>query len=132
MSFLFMLTLYSWKENKKERAITLSFRRWRFVIHHIWDIYVYYLRTLYCTIISILSWSFFMAKTFQVNTIALKSYISQAKKSSFFLLWLYQDLFKKKHIMIILDPYRKFNIFVKAYNTKNEGNASQDIQVHTF
>ena len=31
--------------------------------------------------------------------------------------------------LIILDPYRKFKIFVKAYNTKNEGNASEDIQV---
>ncbi len=31
-----------------------------------------------------------------------------------------------------LDPYRKFKIFVKAFNAKNEGNASEDIQVFTL
>ena len=35
-------------------------------------------------------------------------------------------------IVLFSDPYRKFNIFVKAFNAKNEGNASEDIQVNTF
>ena len=29
----------------------------------------------------------------------------------------------------ILDPYRKYSVFVKAFNSKNEGNSSEGIQV---
>ena len=134
-----MLTLYSWKERKKGKSYNIVVQNVTFCNSS--NIYIYVLYQYYHHLLlslNISSWysidclKVMLKSSYFPSKILVELYYSYNHNNRFFFsLSIIQTQFRN-NVMIILDPYRKFNIFVKAYNTKNEGNASQDIQVHKF